>query len=483
MIYNLTSEEQSQINALWEKLDGKMKQRETSLAETPKNSVLEYIETINKEFNQLMEALEKERFKKLQSNEAILEDARQNIEEAIIFEYAGNTFGMQDNSSNKWNCIIITEEYTHLMANLEFMTWNYMQENYKKAKSAKEAPKIRLAKSGLLFYLKERAIPRHIKALKGSAQEKDLDRILNDCLDNSIYVVDDSQVKEDPALFQAPRAMSTRRGMILDNNYDVAMANALIQNNTNTLNATELKILYSAIAQCKKGDTEFYEYEISAKELADYFGLDIKNLYKNMDTITEHIQQAFVKIKDDENEKIRTQGWVDHCDYDKGTLTICLAAGLKPYILMLKKCYTKTKLEEYRFYKSQHSIIIRDLIAAKMGSFKPHAHTATQVAISLDELKACTNTTSYKSVTNFREKVLDVAIREINSFPAGYYVTVTPYKNGKTIEGFYFLVESKAGHTAGTDKVIKIPGKRRRKKKAPADDNQLSLKDFLDQEF
>ena len=489
MIYNLTIEEQSKIDALWVRLEEKIEQRKAAPHETPKETVLDYIQRLNKEFNNILGDLEEEHFKSLTSPQEIIKDAEKVIEDAILFEYAGNAYALENTEENTNNCINLTKEYTQLMGEMEFLTWNYLQEQYKKAKENQEPPKIKLVKSGMLYFLQQRALKRHIAALKGTPQEEELNKVINDCLEKSKYIIDDQFVKYAPLEVQSTRAKYQKKEIVLDNNYDVAMANNLIKSGINTLSATELKILRLAIMQSKKGDTELYEYEISAQELSSFLNIDIKNLYKNLDKMTEHILKSHINIKDDKTQRFFKQNWVDRCGYDKGLLTIKLAEGLKPYILGLKNCFSKIKIEEYVGYKSKHTIIIRELLEAKMGAEKPHGDVVIEIPISLEELKRVTNTAKeYEKLSRFRSQVLDKAIQEINDYYLGYHITATPYKNGRTIEGFNFIVESQAHYDhfkKQSENTISVkPGKKRKQKPQEKEQaQQLTLDDILNQEF
>lgn len=489
MIYNLTIEDQKKIDELWGKLDNKMEQRKAAPHETPKETVLDYIQSLNVEFNKIIEELEEEHFKKLKSPQEIIKDAEKVIEDAILFEYAGNTYGLESTEENKITCINLTKEYTQLMGEIEFLSWNYMQEQYKKAKENQEPPKVKLVKSGMLYFLQQRALKRHIAALKGTPQEEELNKVINDCLERSKYIIDDELVNYAPILTPSPRANYQKKELTLNTNYDVAMANSLILNGVNTLNATELKLLRLAIMQSKKDDTELYEYEIGAQELSNFLNLNIKNLYTHLEAIVDHIQRAYIKVKDERTQKFHTQSWVDSCDYSKGIFTIKLSNGLKPYLLGLRGCFSKIKMEEYIAYKSKHTIIIRELLEAKMGAEKPHADVVIEIPITLEELKRVTNTAKgYEKISRFRSQVLDKAIQEINDYSLNYHVSATPYKNGKTIEGYNFTIESQAHynlhHKQEQNIISVIPGKKRKPKAQEKEQaKQLTLDDILNQEF
>lgn len=64
------------------------------------------------------------------------------------------------------------------------------------------------------------------------------------------------------------------------------------------------KLLYIAISQSKKTDTEFYEYEIGVKEFADLMGIAPTHVYQEADVVTDELMRGFVKIQ----EKIINHG-------------------------------------------------------------------------------------------------------------------------------------------------------------------------------
>ena len=57
------------------------------------------------------------------------------------------------------------------------------------------------------------------------------------------------------------------------------------------------KLLYIAIAQCKKSDTEFYTYSIAPKELAEMWGISRQQIYKTIDETTTELMKIIIKVK------------------------------------------------------------------------------------------------------------------------------------------------------------------------------------------
>jgi plasmid replication initiation protein len=80
----------------------------------------------------------------------------------------------------------------------------------------------------------------------------------------------------------------------------------------------------------------------------------------------------------------------------------------------------------------------------------PHADVAIEISISVDELRKNTDTEKkFKRPYDFKQKVIDMAVREINE-KSKYHVTATPYRRGHTVGGYEFLIESQVGYTVRT---------------------------------
>lgn len=446
------------------------------------------LENLSKKFEEIGKKIDNDHLKKLKTQAAIIEDAKENAKIALVFLYKYYTsrlviYGKKPEEVSE--VLISTREYGYkqLFKDIILYGANIIFELIE-APVKEDDTFLLFDHAGSFKTLKNSVLSGNYAKINSTSGEQKLNNAINDILSNSQFIKHDQNVIDD----YHNRIKYQVREFKFDNNHDVVMANILISNGINTLSANESKLLRLAITQSKKGDTELYEYEISAKEIASILDLDIKNLYKNLDKMTDHIQQAFTKINDDQNHRFFKLSWVDRCEYNNGIVNIKLAEGLKPYILGLKRCFSKIKIEEYLSYKSKHTTPIRELLEVKMGSEKPHADVVIEIPITVEELKRVTNTAKdYKSISLFRSYVLDVAINEINDYPFGYHVTATPYKNGKSIEGYNFIIESQTHyniyHKQEKADISAKPEKRKRKPKEKEQAQQLTLKEFFDQEF
>lgn len=388
---------------------------------------------LESEFETLIDQMEQKRFETLKTTPAIITDAENTIKDAIIFNYnISQYFEYNIPSEEKHIEIGLLFDNKHLCNYLLFSADSKQLFNCAIEKPI-ENIYVLLDREAQKKFLITKALKNHINRLAGTKSEKELYKRLDYILEYSKYISNNFYNS------------NTKRKTELNEFYNVTMANVLIQSGINTLNANELKLLRLAIMQSKQNDSNFYEYEVSAKELSDFFKIDRRNLYKNLDTMTDHIQQAFIKIKSDRTQKFIKQSWVDRCEYNNGQIYIKLSEGLKPYILDLKCAFSKIEIGEYIKYRSQHTIIIRELIEAELGANKPAADNVVNISIPLEKLRQVTNTEKeYTKISRFRAQVIDVAIKEINEFSNKYHISATPYKRGKSIIGFNFTIESAA---------------------------------------
>ncbi len=266
-----------------------------------------------------------------------------------------------------------------------------------------------------------------------------------------------------------------RKEITLNTNNYVVMANNMILHSASNLTLNELKLLRFIIMQTEKDDNELYEFDLSVKDLAKLLQINHKDLYKRIDTMTTHIMQEVIRIGDDTNKKWIKFHWVDICRYDNGIITIKISDELKPFLIGLRGSFTRYPLAEIIQLKSTYAIRIYEILNGYMNDNNlPHADVATEISLSIEELRKATDTEKkFERPYDFKKKVIDIAIREIND-KSKYHVTATTYKSGKAIKGFDFLIESQVGYT------IRTTDNKRKIKIKQEKDIQMSLNDFID---
>ncbi len=250
-----------------------------------------------------------------------------------------------------------------------------------------------------------------------------------------------------------------RREIQLSTDNDVAMANDMVLHSASNLSLNELKILRFIIMQTKKGDSELFEFEVTAKQLAEVLDVGVDGIYKDIEKMSTHIMKEVITIGDSSKSKWIKFHWVDVCQYDNGRLKIKISDELKPFLIGLRGCFTKYRLSEIVHLQSIYAIRLYEILNSYMDAHNlPHADVSTTVSISIDDIKKATGTTEkYERYSSFKAKVIDAALKEINRCTS-YHVTATPYKNGRSVQGFEFWIESQVGyaHRTSGERVVKL---------------------------
>lgn len=238
-----------------------------------------------------------------------------------------------------------------------------------------------------------------------------------------------------------------RKEVSYDTRNNVVVANDFIMRSASNLTLNEMKLLRLIITQCKRGDKGLYTYSLRAVDFAKLLDIDKDDMRRNLRTMTRHIMQEVLEIENPKTGDWVQFHWTDECEYKKGTVTIKIADRLAPFLLDLKDHFTRYRLEEILPFKSVYAFKIYEILAANIDDNRPpHADQYSIVNVSMETLRAITVTKNkYSRYANFRVRVLEPAVKEINE-KSKYHVTATPYMNNKTIVGIEFLIESRIGH-------------------------------------
>lgn len=186
-----------------------------------------------------------------------------------------------------------------------------------------------------------------------------------------------------------------------------------------TLSLNAAKLVRGAIMQIRPEDEEFAPYILKISELAEFLGISKSNLYRDIDKITDEISKNDVQFKviKGNRERCRKIPWVSYCDYDtyKG-VAIKLNPELKPYLLSLQKNYNQYAFEDISNIHSVYSIRIFELIQSHiLVKMIPEEGLFIDIPIkTIREALDCED--SYERISNFKEKVLDIAMRDINDY-------------------------------------------------------------------
>ena len=207
------------------------------------------------------------------------------------------------------------------------------------------------------------------------------------------------------------------------------------------MNLKARKLLYMVISQCRKDDNDLYSYCISISDFAKLMDIAPTNIYTEAYQISKDLSYTVLSIGD-ENTDYRHYPVVESCIYEDGVLHIYLNRSMTQFLLHLKGSFTKPLLEDFLRMKSPYSMAIWHLMQREMGSKKPGIVDVIEFDLTLQELRQVTGTENkLKQIGQFKERVLDKAIREIRE-NCGVEITYSNIKQNKRIVAFHFVAIS-----------------------------------------
>ena len=237
----------------------------------------------------------------------------------------------------------------------------------------------------------------------------------------------------------------TKKSMNLESSYPVVMNNDLVMGRQ-AMGLNEAKLLRLAIMQIVKEDTELMEYTVKLTDLADLLGISSSNLYRDIRNICESLMKEVIYIGDHLKPKKKWEmfNWVSRCGYDgEGIVSIKLHSELKPYLIGLKEWYTTYPCESALAMKSVYAIRIYEIIMAKkMLSAIPAE--GTKIEVMIEEIRrACDCENKFAKISDFKKKVIDISIREINQKTECNVTYENGNKEGRKLVSLFFYVNYK----------------------------------------
>lgn len=201
------------------------------------------------------------------------------------------------------------------------------------------------------------------------------------------------------------------------------------------------KLLLLAIAQCRMNDAEFYEYDITAQDFADLMGIEVQHVYQAADSITDELMHGFVRFKAPEKKRFKKFRLFASCEYADGNLHFKLAEEFSPFVLGLKKDFTKIPLVDAVKFPSSYSLDVWRLVSSKIWN-KPFADREVAFSVSVEEIRKATGTENkFKQIGQLKTKVWDKALRDILQICL-IRITYSNHRTGRTVTSFDCIATS-----------------------------------------
>ena len=222
-----------------------------------------------------------------------------------------------------------------------------------------------------------------------------------------------------------------------ERNHLVVKHNSIIQKTRYSLSTQQQKVLLYTISKIQPGDDDFKEYEFDLKDLCVLFGIESHgNTYANFRDSIKELADASFWLLDKEKNSVLVR-WFSKViiSNDNTKVNIRFDADLKPWLLELAGQFTSYELSNTLLMKSKYSIRIYEILKSyeAIGMYKTDIDT---LKILLD----CAG--DYKVFADFRRRVLDVAINEINEY-SDLQIEMTPLRTNRAFTHLMFMIEKK----------------------------------------
>lgn len=232
------------------------------------------------------------------------------------------------------------------------------------------------------------------------------------------------------------------------------MANDIIKGKQE-MSLQEARIIRLLITQVVKEDKDLKTYTCRIQELAEFLGIPSTNLYRDIKKICENLLQRLVRV-DTGNPKEPWESfqWVQLAKYDgNGNITLMLSNQIKPYVIELEKWFTQYPLGNILSMQSFYAIRLYELIKCQDGisRFEKQYHEFS--ILFLRKYFCCEQ--KYQRLSQFKEKVIETATKEINE-KTDIFLEIEYIKNGRaiTIIKFHIHPNFKNKHILGQLDII-----------------------------
>jgi plasmid replication initiation protein len=222
------------------------------------------------------------------------------------------------------------------------------------------------------------------------------------------------------------------------------------------LDLSEQRLVLMAIVQARDSMpiTSDTLLEVSASDYASLCQLEPSSAYRRLKEAADSLFLRWVQLKGVDTltgkPAVLKTRWVSSCTYVEkaGLVRLRIAPDIIPYITELEARFTSYALKNVVQMTSTYAIRLYELLV----QYK----TIGSREFYLDELKELldANEKSYERLDNFRKKVLNVAVGQINDL-TDLQIMCTDKKVGRSVVGFDFSIVQKNRENTAEKRPIK----------------------------
>jgi plasmid replication initiation protein len=221
--------------------------------------------------------------------------------------------------------------------------------------------------------------------------------------------------------------------------------NALI-NASYHLDLVEQRLILLAIIEARErgeGIAEHSVLKVHASAYIRHFNVEKHTAYENLKAASKKLFDRYVTYRDKNPKNGRDRSfhcrWVDKIGYEEqsGLVYLRFTPDVVPLITQLEDNFTRYELEQISQLTSGYAVRLYELLIAWRSTGKTPIHELSHLREQLG-----LDTHEYKTMGDFKKRVLDLAITQINQY-TDLTATYEQHKAGRTITGFSFTFKKK----------------------------------------
>jgi plasmid replication initiation protein len=183
------------------------------------------------------------------------------------------------------------------------------------------------------------------------------------------------------------------------------------------------------------------EFELSAKDFAELFDVSAENAYQALTDVAKSLFSRYVVLDNPypDRPKIKRleMRWISSIEYlpDEGKIILCFSQKILPFLSELKVTFTKYRLEHIGKMTCIYAIRLYELLAQWQSVGKREVEIDwLKKQFQLDE--------NYDRMDNFKARVLDPAVKDINE-NSNFNVVWEQRKTGRRVTHLTFTFAEK----------------------------------------
>ncbi len=215
----------------------------------------------------------------------------------------------------------------------------------------------------------------------------------------------------------------------------VKKSNVAIRKARYSLSLQQQKVLCYLISELKETDTHETEKIFDIKAFYDFMEIGCKDYDKVRQALKALSDKSWwIKAEDGSDILVRFLNTV-RTDKRTSKVRIKFHEDMMPFLQHLKTEYTQYKLWYTMTMRSEYSLRLYELLKSVAGKELWY--------FEIDELKRIFMCESYTRFNNFKQRVIDPAIAEINE-KTDITVTYELFKDGRSYIGIEFYISNKS---------------------------------------